>query len=106
MSITFNRKWAGAPPPNILQYAYDAQGNKDKKFGTVCGIRNKLCGVGSTWAYEEVRHADCTGKCTCGTGGGVRPKLWPSAIGKICDSKVGFLESKTVRNVVSTCLPR
>ena len=37
MSITFNRKWAGAPPPNILQCAYDAQGNKDNKFGTVCG---------------------------------------------------------------------
>jgi len=57
-SITFDRKLAGASPPNKLQCACDAQGNMNKKFGTACGIRNKLCNVGSTWAYVKVRHAD------------------------------------------------
>ena len=104
MNITFNRKWASAPPPNILQCVYDAQGNKGNTFGTVSGIRNKLCDVGSTWAYDEVRHADCNEKCTYGIRGGVRPKFWLNAIEMICGSRVGFLESKTACNVVSTCL--
>ena len=80
MNITFNRKWDGAPSSNILQCAYDAQGNKGNKFGTVFGIRNKLCDVDFTWAYDEVRHADCNKKCNYEIGGGVRPKLWLNAI--------------------------
>ena len=48
---------------------------------------------------------DCNEKCTYGFGGGVRPKLSPNVVEKICDSRVGFLESNTVCNEVSTCSP-